>query len=30
LSHPKSTDLIVSRPQGIKTGRAELVTVALF
>lgn len=30
MSHPKSTDLIVGRPKWIKTGRAELVTVALL
>jgi hypothetical protein len=28
-SHPKSTDLIAGRSKGIKTGRTELVAVAL-
>lgn len=30
MSHPKSTDLIAGRLKRIKTGKAELVTVALF
>jgi len=30
LLRPKPTDLVVDRPNGIKTGRAELVNVALF
>jgi len=30
MSHPKSTDLIASRLKRIKTGKAELVTVALL